>query len=236
MGIVRHEVVGGTVEPSSVVLLASLNDTLVDDSNSGHTLTLNDGAQFITPGHTSPLSYGKVLDPNGGQIEIADSADWWMMEDATTRIPWTAECWIRNHGDSNEYGHIMGQWDSSTGQKCWALVLDRRTTINSWKVLTSVDGTTSIERISGWNGAYNLWAHLAVCYDMGAIRLFENGTYRGGAVVSDNLFDSNAPFTIGNQLVYNGEVASEISEVRVTKGIARYTEAFTRPTEPFPRS
>ena len=130
----------------------------------------------------------------------------------------------------------MGQWDSDTGQKSWALTLNRQTTSDTWKFLISTNGTTTIQKLSSFNSVGTNWAHMAVTYDGTTVRMYENGAYRGGEVSSDNLFNSTAPFTIGNQTTYSAEVGSEISEVRVTKGVARYTEAFTPTTEPFPRS
>ena len=82
------------------------------------------------------------------------------------------------------------------------------------------------------------WHHYAVSKDSNTYRVFIDGALQASASNSTNL-DQNKPIMIGNQhgnssagYSFNGY----IDEFRITKGTARYTEAFTAPTSAFPES
>ena len=83
------------------------------------------------------------------------------------------------------------------------------------------------------------WHHYAVTKASNTYRVFIDGALQGSASNSTNL-NQNKPMMIGN---YHGNSSGGgfsfngyIDEVRVTKGTARYTEAFTAPTSAFPES
>ena len=82
------------------------------------------------------------------------------------------------------------------------------------------------------------WHHYAVTKASNTYRVFIDGALQASASNSTNL-DQNKPIMIGNQhgnssagYSFNGY----IDEFRITKGTARYTEAFTAPTSAFPES
>jgi hypothetical protein len=80
------------------------------------------------------------------------------------------------------------------------------------------------------------WYHVAATRSGLSFRLFVNGIQQGGTATSvANLTSSN--FFVGrtneaNVNFFNGY----IDELRITKGIARYTANFTPPTDQFPDS
>lgn len=89
---------------------------------------------------------------------------------------------------------------------------------------------------AGGSVPLNEWVHLAVTRASGVVRSFVNGTKVYEYIDSRSL---NAPANIninqyGNGVGYGG--VGFVDEVRITKGVARYTTTFARPTEAFPNS
>lgn len=95
-----------------------------------------------------------------------------------------------------------------------------------------------VSRINhGTSFTLNTWTHIALSRVSGSSRLFVNGTQVGSTYTDTNNFTSvaGAPF-IGklndNSPTWNGY----IDDVRVTKGVGRYTGTFTPPAAAFPVS
>ena len=79
------------------------------------------------------------------------------------------------------------------------------------------------------------WYHLAVSRADGVVYGFVNGTLAfSGAYGYD--FNQWANVSIGAKSGGSNSLAGHIDELRVTKGLARYTSDYTPPTEPFPNS
>lgn len=77
--------------------------------------------------------------------------------------------------------------------------------------------------------------HFAVSRDADSIlRAFIDGFLVGSAMTAiDFSFSTAGTGKIGNHPNGTGSVG-RVDEIRITKGVARYTENFTPPTEPFP--
>ena len=71
----------------------------------------------------------------------------------------------------------------------------------------------------------NQWSHVAICRNGSSIKIFVNGTEVGSATNSDNLTSNLA--TIGANADGSETFNGYIDELRVTKGVARYTTNFT---------
>jgi hypothetical protein len=100
--------------------------------------------------------------------------------------------------------------------------------------------TNSADRIS--SGAIistSTWYHVALSRSSGSTRLFVNGTQVGSTYADTNVYLSgiNRPVIAasGSNLA-QGNMNGNISDLRITNGIARYTTTFTPPTSPFQTS
>ena len=82
------------------------------------------------------------------------------------------------------------------------------------------------------------WTHVAVSRASGTLRCFINGTQSGSSLTRTGLVNASPPnLGVGNDFnTGNGYIVGKIDEVRVTKGVARYTSNFTPPTAAFPDS
>jgi len=95
--------------------------------------------------------------------------------------------------------------------------------------------TANADRITGSTLSTGIWYHIALCRASGSTRLFVNGNQSGSTYADSNNYGTSAPLGIGTYwasgspfttLTLNGY----IDDLRVTKGVARYTTNFTPPT------
>ena len=97
--------------------------------------------------------------------------------------------------------------------------------------------TASADRITGPTLSANQWYHIAISRSTGSTRLFVNGTQSGSTYADSNNYGTTAPFALGTYW-NNGTPSSAstlsgyVSDLRITKGYARYTANFTAPTAP----
>ena len=95
------------------------------------------------------------------------------------------------------------------------------------------DGTTVR---TGGTASANQWSHVAWTRSGSVNRIYLNGTEVGTYTASQD-FQSSRGLTIGCNVVLTAErYVGYIDSLRITKGIARYTAAFTPPTAQFPNS
>ena len=86
-----------------------------------------------------------------------------------------------------------------------------------------IDYTTSI--------GTNQWVHVAICRNGSSLKVFANGVQVGSTTNSDNL--TSTSFTIGANADGSETFNGYIDELRVTKGIARYTGNFATQSAEF---
>ena len=89
------------------------------------------------------------------------------------------------------------------------------------------------------SGVFNLnqWNHIAVCLDSSAneYKLFYNGTLIASRTTTARPTFTSDFIAVGSYTPNtNYDLNGYISNLRITKGVARYTSNFTPPTAPFP--
>ena len=94
--------------------------------------------------------------------------------------------------------------------------------------LNSDNATTT--RISGGGLSVNTWYHIAVSASQNSGKMFVNGVQVGSTVT----FNPSSLIADGLLIGELGSASGYIDELRITKGVARYTANFTPPTAPFP--
>ena len=80
-----------------------------------------------------------------------------------------------------------------------------------------------------------VWYHIAICRSAGITKLFVNGIQEGSSYTDANSYVTqlNRPI-IGSDGGPTNLFTGYIDDLRITKGVARYTANFTPPTAPFP--
>lgn len=85
----------------------------------------------------------------------------------------------------------------------------------------------------------NAWNHVAICRTGGSIKAYVNGVWGNVSLANSTNFQdpgSSSYIRIGTGINGFNKFPGYIDEVRITKGVARYTANFTAPSAPFPDS
>jgi hypothetical protein len=79
------------------------------------------------------------------------------------------------------------------------------------------------------------WHHIACCRSGTDHRIFFDGTQQGATATDSTNYDkSDVGMVIGSAGGVGGGYSGHLDDIRITKGVARYTSNFTAPTAAFP--
>ena len=133
----------------------------------------------------------------------------------------TLEAWVYRTS-SNSTNQIIFDFRTVTSQTVPTLFLN-----TSYVPTYTVNGTSQI--IGSVVVALNTWTHIAVARTGTSTRLFVNGAQTGSTYTDTNNY-IQGPLTIGAR--FNGitPFVGYIDDVKISKGVARYTTTFTAPT------
>ena len=198
---------GNGLEPEGILFLE-------DSSTNNFQLTLNGDAKL----NTTITKYGSgsaSFDGNGDYLTIANN-------DAFNfgTGDFTIEAWVYLESNSGARV-IISKWNNNGS--------------NDW--LAFITGSTlyfeSIGAVTGTANILNQWAHIAIVRSSGTIFLYVNGTQVGSGSNNNNLSGTSNVLIGAND---NGAnyLQGYIDDLRITKGIARYTANFTPPTQQLP--
>jgi hypothetical protein len=98
---------------------------------------------------------------------------------------------------------------------------------------TSGSGVTTTSTSSAWAPSLNTWYHVAVVRDGTTIRFFVDGVAFGTATDSTTFFGGAGVQSIGASPTAVSTLDGYLDEARITKGVARYTGAFTPPASAY---
>jgi hypothetical protein len=202
--------------------------TFTDSETTPKTVTPNGDAHI----HTGEKKFGTAsaaFDGTGDYLSLADSADWYFAAD-----DWTIEFWIKSPGNG-AYDIVMGQRDSSNGDNANAPISIHRSnqTAKLDVALWNGSGNTNMTTTAGVFD--NTWRHIAVVrYGINAY-IYVDGTQSATTGFNYTMSNSSTLFSIGRGGEYAGRYfAGYLDDIRITKGVARYTANFSVPTEAFP--
>lgn len=204
---------------------ANGSTTFTDSSPNALAVTAVGNAQIST----TQSKYGGAsayFDGTGDYLSIASSSYFNLPAD------FTVECWFNPSNGTNSQQVIAGKW-TGTGNVAWTVVINPGLsqillgTANSGNFVATLTFTATSTITT------NIWHHLAVVRSGSTVLVFLNGVQAGaGQTSTSNLTasDSNA-LTIGQFQGIN-YFTGYIDELKITKGVARYTSAFTSPPIP----
>ncbi len=140
----------------------------------------------------------------------------------------TVECWTYNTGTTGRQSAIydLGATNSAGSFALFSIS-------GSWWV--RVDGTAITLNTPVLSSHLNTWVHFAVVRSGTTVTIYINGISMASATMPGNITQST-PY-IGKLGSFNGyNFLGYIDDLRITKGVARYTANFTPPTAAFPDS
>jgi hypothetical protein len=227
-----------SVSSGTVALLTCQSNRFVDNSSNGFSFTISGtpSVQAFSP-FTPTAAYSAAT--NGGSGYFDGSGDY-LSSAANTAFTFgsgafTVEGWIYPTGVAATYQYIASVWgisgQSDATYSSWVLRLNT----SNLQVVLQDNASGALVTISQSSGAVraNAWSHVAVVRNSNTVTLYLNGVSVGSGTFSATLNNPSSAFVAGLQLSNNNQFAGYISSLRIVKGTAVYTTAFTPPTAPF---
>lgn len=232
--VIELEDLPGPNDSYTVVLLhmdGVDGSTTFTDSNVGgsaHTWTAAGNAQIDTAQSKFGGASG-YFDGSGDYIDTPDHADW-----AMGSGDFTIDFWFRRDGGLGAHRGFIGNADM--GLSDYGFII--RISSDNLMVAIALIGGSS-ESITGTTavGDDATWHHVAFVRTGDTLKLFLDGVQEGGDnACSGSMTDSAQPLNVGRVGPATSVWSGWIDEVRVSKGIARWTSNFTPPTEAYSSS
>ena len=130
-------------------------------------------------------------------------------------------------------------WFNTNTTSATSNIYDPRTTANQVVPVIYRNGTSlayfvnGSNRITGGTITTGTWYHIAVSKESGSTKMFLDGTQIGSTYTDANNYIQTAVY-IGRNWAASGVWNGYIDDLRITKGVARYTTTFTPPDKAFP--
>lgn len=200
------------------------NNTFLDSSTNNFTITRNGNTTqcSFTPYEANGY-WSNYFDGTGDYLTVADAAGLEIGNE-----DFTIECWFYLTAGSNfQYFVSKG---TNTDFVPYQLIIDNTNKPNFY---ASTNGSSfAASLVSSIAAQLNTWNHLAVCRVGSTVTMYLNGASVATGTVSGALFDNTRAVGVGGGSSGTNVVTGYLSNVRIVKGTAVYTAAFTPPTAP----
>jgi hypothetical protein len=176
----------------------------------------------------------------GASIAFDGSGDFLACPDNTALEPGgsnlTWEMWI-NTTSSTQFATLYSRWPSAspvTGQ--WTVMINYASATAGDVAVFFGDFSAGVPLLatSGANIRDGAWHHIAIVRNGSAWTAYIDGVSRATGTWSGTVADVSGGPYIGRDQTNIRDFAGYIDDLRVTKGVARYTANFTAPTAAFP--
>jgi hypothetical protein len=218
----------GAFTPSTTPLTAIANTSLLCNFTNAGILDNTCFNALETVGNaqidTSVKKYGT------GSIEFDGTGDWLKIPDnvdlklATGNF--TIELWAYlATGDAGSNRGLVAKGGASTG---WLVSLNTTEKVVFTYTTSTITSSGSI--------TLDAWNHIAVVREgtgSNQTKIYINGTNDGTGTVSTDFTQTEVMY-VGANRAAGDPMKGYIDDLRITKGVARYTANFTPPTAPFP--
>jgi hypothetical protein len=199
------------------------NNTFLDSSANSYTITRNGNA---TQGTFSPFSqtgWSGYFDGSGDYLTTSSSSNL-----ALGSGDFTIEMWVNPANTSSAYRALVAS-DAYAGTTNGWSVYQNGTNIEMYYAATGGGATPNIFTATSALVA-NAWQHVAISRSSGTLKCFVNGVQV--ASVSNSINFTGNIIYIGDNNAGNYFYNGYLSNIRIVKGTAVYTSAFTPPTAP----
>ena len=202
-------------------LLTCQGSSIVDASTNAHTITVTGNAASV---NLDPYGTEKVttFDGTGDYLVVSSSST----DYGYGTGDFTIELWVYFNSVTVTQT-VVSNLTSASSTNPHLYLLDTDSKIKYY------DGGG--DRITSSALSANTWYHVALSRASGSTKLFIDGTQSGSTYTDSNNYGTTAPFVVGTyysggSLVTTNPLNGYVQDVRVTKGLARYTNSFTPPT------
>jgi hypothetical protein len=217
------------IDDAFTVALLHMDTTFTDES--GKTWTANGNAQIDTAQSKFGGASG-LFDGTGDYVSSADHADW-ILDGGSDANQWTIDFWVRFASDPGT--GIIGFWQQvQDTSNFFGFRLDN----NNLNFRVRSGGSDVVDISNAFDPASGTWYHLAIVKQgTTGYKIFVDGTQVGTTQTDvSTLPNLTGEFRIGiftNQTPVDYYLNGWMEEVRISKGIARWTGNFTPPTSAY---
>lgn len=197
---------------------------LADSSPQKHTITAVGSASTSN----AQIKFGRcsaAFDGNGDYLSVLDSDDWNFDGD------FTIDYWLKFN--VLQYTDIIGQAQSAGGNRSWWWQFNGSNQIFFSFATDGVGSYANPLNYTSWAPVTGQWYHMAVTRSGSNWYMFIDGAQVATGSNAAAIYDSTSALWIGN-IEHDSNPARSlngwIDELRISKGIARWTSNFTRPS------
>jgi len=200
-----------------------------DSSESNHNIFLN-GDATLSSTESKFGSKSIYFDGTGDYLTLPDSSDW-----AFSTGDFTVDLWVNFDSLASQRG-IIGQYHTSTPDDYRWQIIWYSNTVQFY----AKDGTVMANYTFAWTPTLDTYYHLSLVREGTSIYIFVDGVSQSltvnTAISTTAMPDVGGDLSIGRgrsgaAWIYNSGFNDEI---RISKGIARWTANFTPPAAPYP--
>ena len=209
---------------------ANGSTTFTDSGPAPNTFTAYGNAQISTT-HSVFGGASMYFDGVGDWIDAPDAEAF-----SFGSGDWTVEARIKSPGNGS-FDQILGQRNvAGSANSDSPIGLVRNATTGALiATVFSQDLGANVSITSAMTTVYNdTWRHIAVVRIGTSLKLFIDGVIEATGSISGPVSNSTTKFSVGRAGEYAGQYyKGYIDELRISKGVARYTSNFTPPAEAF---
>ena len=210
-----------TAITNTSLLLNTVNAGIFDNAMMNDLVTVGN-AQVST----AVVKYGT------GSLAFDGTGDWLTFVDSPNVQLGSGDFTIEGWVNLSLLGSARGIFSKGTSTTGLSLAVNALNQVVFNYTASSLTGTTVLMATT--------WYHIAVVRSgsaTGNVKIFINGTAdaTSGGAITDNFNQTNAGY-IGADRVGTSPMNGYIDDLRITKGVARYTANFTPPTAAFPNN
>lgn len=207
----------------------------MDGSDGGTTFTDEKGKTVTVAGavttETSTFKFGTASGDfpgaDGDRLSLASHDDFNFGSGNLT-----LECWFKENNVSRANMNALEKDSGAFPAGSWSLQINTAGANGKWSFsLRDFSGVAYfLEQGSATDYGDNVWHHVAVTRNGNWWQLWVDGVLEDAELYASAVTDLSTAVYIGNSVNASRGWTGQLDEVRITKGIARYTTAFAVPT------
>ena len=198
--------------------------TFPNSATTTHTVTAVNQAQVDTA-YSKFSGASALFDGTGDYLSVPDSGDW-----DFGGGDFTVDFWMRFN--SLAKARLIGNYEAISGEGGWFI-----TYYNASPQLEFYSRNAGADWSYGvsWTPSSATWYHIAVTRSGNNLYFFVNGAQVGATqdVTGKTVGNSASTLLIGDEDAYTSPLNGWMDELRISKGIARWTSNFTPPPRPY---
>ena len=210
----------GYIQEVLIVNGEAWDDYAFNNSRTGHVVTVNGDAKITTA----------VTDPFGGNDGVGnfdgdgDYLNAGKITDLDNANKWTVSAYVKFSSVPSSAGLLVGRADASS-TNFW-IAIDGGSTND---IRVNINGTDYYNSDNAFT--LDTWEHIEVSYDNGTLRQFLNGVLKKTDTSVSKIASLDADMCVASDGYHTDNLPTgQISDLHISKGIARHTSSFSVPT------